>query len=109
VHFEGYADRWDADIGNEDIRRRLTEPLETQPPLCPRVARAMGIKAEPEKGEDLISPYSEGDKVFVTWRHAVYKAIVLEVIDRGHLRVHYEGHEDAWDEVITPDRIVKGQ
>jgi hypothetical protein len=69
----------------------------------------MGIKAETEKGEDPISPYSEGDNVFVTWRNAVYKATVIEVIDRGHVRVHYEGHQDAWDEIITPDRIVKGR
>jgi hypothetical protein len=109
VHFEGYAERWDTDVGAEDIERRLAEPLEPEPPLCPRVARALGMKAEPEKGEDPISPYSEGDKVFVTWRNATYKATVLEVIDRGHLRVHYEGYESAWDEVITPDRIVKGR
>lgn len=109
VHFEGYAERWDTDVGAEEVLRRLPEPMEPGPPLCPRVARAMGIKAEPDKGEDAISPYAEGDKVFVTWRNAVYKATVIEVIDRGHLRVHYEGHESAWDEVITPDRIVKGR
>ena len=67
------------------------------------------MKAEPEKGDDPISPYSEGDKVFVTWRNAVYKATVVKVVDQGHLRVHYEGYEDAWDETITQDRIVKGR
>lgn len=109
VHFEGYAERWDTDVGAEEIKRRLSEAPEASPPLCPKVAAALGMKATPEKGEDLISPYEEGAKVFVTWRGATYKAIVIEVIDRDHFRVHYEGHESAWDEVITSERIVKGQ
>jgi hypothetical protein len=109
VHFEGYAERWDSDVGVEEVKRRLEEPLEVEPPLCPRVAAALGMKATADEGEDVISPYEEGAKIFVTWRGAVYKAIITEVIDRDHLRIHYEGHESAWDEVISPERIVKGQ
>jgi len=108
VHFEGYAERWDADVGVEDVKRRLEEPLEAEPPLCPRVAAALGMKATATE-DDVISPYEEGAKVFVTWRGAVYKAVITEVIDRDHLRIHYEGYESAWDEVISPDRIVKGR
>lgn len=111
VHFEGYAERWDTDVGAEEIKRKLPEQAEEgSAPLCPKVAAALGMKAAPEqKGEDVISPYEVGAKIFVTWRGASYKATILEVIDRDHFRVHYEGHESAWDEVITSDRIVKGR
>jgi hypothetical protein len=36
----------------------------------------------------------------------VYPAIVLEVVARDRLRVHYEGLENAWDEVVGLDRLV---
>jgi hypothetical protein len=31
---------------------------------------------------------------------------VLEVQGKDRLLVHYEGHEDAWDEVVTLDRVT---
>lgn len=107
VHFDGYAERWDTDVGLEEIRHRLEEAPETSPPLCDHVARAMGVKSEKESKE--ATPYEEGAKITVTWRGSTYKATIIEVIDRDHYRIHYDGHESAWDEVITQDRIVKGQ
>ena len=46
------------------------------------------------------------DRVRVTWRGSVYAAIVVGVEGKDRLLVHYEGHENAWDEVVTIDRIV---
>jgi hypothetical protein len=107
VHFDGYDDRWDADVGLEDIKQRLVSAPEPSPPLCEKVARAMGITDEKDSAQSMT--YEVGAKVSVTWRGAVYKATIIEVIDRERFRVHYEGHEAAWDEIIDQDRIIKGR
>jgi hypothetical protein len=52
------------------------------------------------------SPYREGDRVRVTWRGSVYSATVTKVVAKDRFEVHYEGHEAAWDEVVTIDRIA---
>lgn len=107
VHFDGYDERWDADVGLEEIRERIASPPEPVPPLCSKVARALGV--EIEEDSDTAVPYEVGTKVSVTWRGDVYKATIVEIVDRDHFKVHYEGHEADWDEVVTPDRIVKGR
>ncbi len=106
VHFDGYEARWDTEVGFESIKRRLEEPPPNPPPLCDRVAAALGIKKQEAK--DAVSPYKEGARVKVTWRGSVYKATIVEVLDAERFKVHYDGHESAWDEVVTADRIVGG-
>jgi hypothetical protein len=59
-------------------------------------------------GELLVSPFKMGDRIRVRWRESIYRAIVLEVISATQLRIHYEGHENAWDEVIHVSRVVTG-
>jgi hypothetical protein len=43
--------------------------------------------------------------VRVRWRGSVYPANVTQVLAPDTLVVHYQGHEDAWDETINIDRI----
>lgn len=102
VHFDGYESRWDTEIRFEDIRQRLGEPPKTMPPLCDRVARALGIKKE----SDTASAYRQGARVKVTWRGSVYNATITEILGPDKFKVHYDGHESFWDEVISGDRIV---
>ena len=102
VHFDGYESRWDTDVRFEDIRRRLQEQPKNMPPLCDKVARALGIKKE----SDSASAYRQGARVKVTWRDSVYKATITEILAPDKFKVHYDGHESFWDEVITGDRIV---
>lgn len=46
----------------------------------------------------------KGQKVQVEWDGKWYPAVVLE--ERlGLHKVHYDGHEDAWDEWVSADRI----
>jgi hypothetical protein len=105
VHFDGYDAHWDEDVGIDRIRGRVQGAVASPPPPA-KVARALGAPAGSAKVAEGINPFHEGDRVRVTWRGSVYGAIVLEVVGRDKVLVHYEGHENAWDEVVVLDRIV---
>ena len=108
VHFDGYDSRWDEDVSFDRILGRVEGPMPVPPPP-PKVALAAGVaspKASGSAGEVAVSPYREGDRVRVTWRGSVYSAQVTKVVAKDRFEVHYEGHEAAWDEVVTIDRIA---
>ncbi len=105
VHFDGYDSHWDEDVGLDRIRGRIQGPM-TPPPPPEKVTRAAGAPTGSAASGIGINPFQEGDRVRVTWRGSVYAAIVLEVKARDRVLVHYEGHENAWDEVVALDRIV---
>jgi len=105
VHFDGYDTHWDEDVGLDRIRGRVQGPL-TAPPPPEKVTRAAGAPTGSAAAGLGINPFTEGDRVRVTWRGSVYGAVVLEPVGRDKVRVHYEGHEPAWDEVVALDRIV---
>ncbi len=108
VHFDGYDSRWDEDVSFDRLLGRV-EGIVTAPPPPPKVALAMGVsspKTAGSAGEMAVSPYREGDRVRVSWRGAVYSAIVIQVIAKDRIEVHYEGHEAAWDEIVNTDRIA---
>jgi hypothetical protein len=105
VHFDGYDTHWDEDVGIDRIHGRVVGPVPAPPPPS-KVAHAAGA---PTGSADLaagINPFHEGDRVRLTWRGSVYAAIVLQPVGHDHVLVHYEGHENAWDEVVPLDRIV---
>jgi hypothetical protein len=108
VHFDGYDSRWDEDVSLERILGRV-EGFVSVPPPPPKVALAAGV-ASPSgsgsAGEMAVSPYREGDRIRVTWRGAVYSATVVKVVAKDRIEVHYEGHESAWDEIVSIDRIL---
>lgn len=104
VHYEGYPSRWDEDVPLPRIVGRVTGPVNPPPP--PRKVRlAQGLDQDRDDSAP-VSRYKEGDRVRVKWRGSVYRAMVLEVVSPGEFKVHYEGHEEAWDEVIPVSRIV---
>lgn len=106
VHYEGYPARWDEDVALPRIRGRVEgEVTPPPPPRKVRLARGMDSR---KPGELLVSPFKMGDRIRVRWRESIYRAIVLEVISATQLRIHYEGHENAWDEVIHVSRVVTG-
>lgn len=107
VHFDGYDSRWDEDVSLDRILGRAEGPVPAPPPPS-KVARALGFaspKGSASAGEVAVSPYREGDRVRVSWRGGVYSAIVVKVIAKDRILVHYEGHESAWDETVSTDRI----
>jgi hypothetical protein len=103
VHFDGYEPRWDTEVGFDEIRGRLEGPPKITPPLCERVAQAMGIK---KQDDDQAGLFKVGARVRVTWRGSIYKAMIIEVVAADRFKVHYDGHESTWDEVVSSERIV---
>ena len=104
VHFDGYESRWDDDVTIDRIKGRVTGPVTAPPPE--KVARAAGISPKAETSAAPVSPYKAGDKVKVRWRGSVYSATVTAVVAPDKFLIHYDGHEAAWDEIITLDRVV---
>ena len=104
VHFEGYDSRWDEDVGIDRIVGRVEGPVA---PLSPpeKVTRAAGAPVGSAKPTGTHG-FQPGDRVRVTWRGSAYAAVVIGVEGKDRLLVHYEGHENAWDEVVSLDRVV---
>ena len=55
-----------------------------------------------------MSRYKVDDRLRVRWRGSIYRATVLEIMSAEKLKVRYDGHEAAWDEVIDVSRIATG-
>lgn len=104
VHFDGYDSRWDTDVTFQEVRQRLEEPPRPAPPLCGKVALALGVLKQ--EGATA-SAYREGSRVKVTWRGSVYRATVVQVLEGDKLKVHYDGTESFLDEVIDRSRLVE--
>jgi hypothetical protein len=49
--------------------------------------------------------YDVGDPVLVEWEKNTYPAVILEVAGPTKFKVHYEGYDPIWDEVVPRDRI----
>src|SRR4030095_8229742 len=49
--------------------------------------------------------YDVGDHVLVDWEGNVYPAMIVEVPGPGKVKVHYDGYDEMWDEVIPRNRI----
>jgi hypothetical protein len=49
--------------------------------------------------------YDVGDKVLVDWEKNTYPAVILEISGPTKFKVHYDGYDPAWDEVVSRDRI----
>jgi hypothetical protein len=49
--------------------------------------------------------YAVGDQVLVEWEGQDYPAKILKVEGSLKYRVHYDGYDDIWDEVVSRDRL----
>jgi hypothetical protein len=104
IHFDFEGYEWQEDVSFEKVLGRVKAP--TAPcPLPKRVRLALGLQSA-TAAQPQVSPYRVGDRIRVRWRQSIYPATVLQVAGGDRLVVHYEGHENVWDETITADRIV---
>jgi len=53
-----------------------------------------------------IGPLKVGDKIEVEWHGSNWPATVIAVEPKNHVKIHYDGFGDEWDESLGPDRIV---
>lgn len=49
--------------------------------------------------------YSVGDHVYVEWEGADYPAVIIAATSPTKYKVHYDGYDNVWDEVVPRDRI----
>ncbi len=49
--------------------------------------------------------YQVGDEVMVEWEGKEYPAVILKQESAAKFKVHFEGYEDSWDEVVPKSRI----
>jgi hypothetical protein len=121
VHYEGYDVRWDEDVLPERVKGRIVGPVTNPPPPPARVTREAGAlgrlvsaggsasasaSSSGAPAAPLAALYKVGDRVRVRWRGSVYTAQVLELRGATQIKVRYEGHEAAWDEVIDLERVA---
>jgi hypothetical protein len=105
VHYEGYPSRWDETVALPRIKGMATGDI-TPPPPPKKVQVARGDTSNGQNKNAPVSQFKEGDRVRVRFRESIYRANVMEVVSATSVKVHYEGHESAWDEVVPVSRIV---
>ena len=49
--------------------------------------------------------YDVGDHVLVEWEGKDYPAMILDVPGPGKVKVHYDGYDEMWDEVVSRSRL----
>jgi hypothetical protein len=49
--------------------------------------------------------YQVGDEVMVEWEGKEYPAVILSQESAAKFKVHFEGYEDSWDEVVPKSRV----
>ncbi len=106
VHYEGYESRWDEEVSSDRIRGRVEGPV-SPPPPPEKVALAAGVSPRASGSGAPLAPYKVGDRVRVRWRGSVYSATIIGVVASDRFLIHYDGQENAWDEIIDIDRIVR--
>ena len=103
VQFEGCDSHWQRDVSLDKIRGRLDAAEESHAPAqvaCSPVG--LSAKGGPT---GVTTSYKVGDRIRVRWRGSVYTASVVSVVGPDRFLVHYEGHENAWDEVVPLERV----
>ena len=103
VQFEGCDSTWQREITTDRITGRLSDAESLRPPMHPACAPMSAVHKGDAVG--LAVPYRVGDRIRVKWRRSTYNATIVGLLPPDHMRVHYEGLENAWDEVISTDRV----
>ena len=49
--------------------------------------------------------YDVGDHVLVEWEGEVYPAMIIDIPGPGKVKVHYDGYDEMWDEVVARSRL----
>lgn len=49
--------------------------------------------------------YTVGDHVYVEWEGNDYPAVIIAATSPTKYKVHYDGYDNVWDEVVARERI----
>ncbi len=103
VQFEGCDATWQREITADRITGRVSDAEATRLPARPACAPTSAARKGDPVG--LVAPFKVGDRVRVRWRGSTYNASVAGILASDRILVHYEGFENAWDEIVPIDRI----
>ncbi|MGE5492677.1 MAG: caspase family protein [Actinomycetota bacterium] len=72
-----------------------------------RIKALETVAVAPKASSPVVSRdgFVRGDAVDIEWHGSWYPGSVLEVKQQGRYRIHYDGYDSSWDEVVGPDRI----
>ncbi len=103
VQFEGCDTTWQREITTDRIIGRVSDTEAARLPARPACAPTNAARKGDTIG--LGAPVKVGDRIRVRWRGSAYNATVAGILASDRVIVHYEGFENAWDEVVPIDRI----
>ena len=103
VQFEGCDATWQREITTDRITGRVSDAEAARLPARPACAPTSAARKGDMVG--LAVPVKVGDRIRVRWRGSTYNASVAGIVAPDRVLVHYEGFENAWDEVVPIDRI----
>lgn len=49
--------------------------------------------------------YQKGGKVMIEWRGNWYRGSILQVLGANRYKIHYDGYDHSWDEVVSDRRL----
>ncbi len=49
--------------------------------------------------------YDIGDHVLVEWEGATYPGVIIDIPGPGKVKIHYDGYDEMWDEVVPRSRL----
>lgn len=49
--------------------------------------------------------YDVGDHVLVEWEGEQFPAMIIDIPGPGKVKVHYDGYDEMWDEVVARSRL----
>ena len=103
VQFEGCDATWQREIAADRITGRVSDAEAARLPARPACAATSAARKGDPVG--LAAPVKVGDRIRVRWRGSTYNASVAGILASDRILVHYEGFENAWDEIVPMDRI----
>ena len=107
VHYDGYDPIWDQNVNVTRIKGRVKGEPPVPPPPAKVVRRGGAPPSAVLPDGGAAKQYQEGQKVRVQWNGRVYRATIVEVVERDKYRVHYDGFGPEWDETVSAVRIKR--
>ncbi|HHH10495.1 MAG TPA: hypothetical protein ENK23_00245, partial [Sorangium sp.] len=49
--------------------------------------------------------YDVGDHVLIEWEGETYPGVIIDIPGPGKVKVHYDGYDELWDEVVPRSRL----
>ncbi|WP_437957765.1 hypothetical protein WME76_41735 [Sorangium sp. So ce119] len=75
---------------------------------CLHEGSARRMREEEQRASGAGGARKVGDRVDVEWKGSYKPAVITGVVAPGSYRVHFEGYDAQWDEVVTEARIKGG-